>query len=49
LGLTVIAEGVEDLKQAEALMSFGCSLAQGYYYSKPLESLKLLEWLENKP
>jgi len=48
LGLTVIAEGVEDLKQAEALISFGCSLAQGYYYSKPLESLKLLEWLEKK-
>jgi len=49
LGLTVIAEGVEDIKQAEALISFGCSLAQGYYYSKPLESLKLLDWLGEKP
>ena len=48
LGLTVIAEGVEDLKQAEALMAFGCTLAQGYYYSRPLESPRLLEWLEAK-
>ena len=45
LGLTVIAEGVEELKQAEALMSFGCSLAQGYYYAKPLEVPNLHEWL----
>ncbi|TDK68786.1 EAL domain-containing protein [Sapientia aquatica] len=45
LGLSVIAEGVEELKQAEALVSFGCSYAQGYYYSKPLETLMLHEWL----
>src|ERR1700751_1883497 len=36
LGLTVIAEGVEDeltLKQLELL---GCDLAQGYHLSRPL-------------
>lgn len=45
LGLTVIAEGVEELNQAQTLMSLGCPLAQGFYYSKPLETLKLSEWL----
>ena len=46
LGLTVIAEGVEELNQAQTLMSLGCPLAQGFYYSKPLETLKLTEWLQ---
>lgn len=45
LGLTVIAEGVEELNQAQTLASLGCPLAQGFYYSKPLETLKLSEWL----
>lgn len=45
LGLSVIAEGVEELKQAEALMALGCPLAQGFYYSQPLETLRLSEWL----
>jgi diguanylate cyclase (GGDEF)-like protein len=45
LGMSVIAEGVEELKQAEALLSFGCPLAQGFYYAKGLESAQLIEWL----
>jgi diguanylate cyclase (GGDEF)-like protein len=48
LGLSVIAEGVEDMKQVDALMAFGCTLAQGYLYSKPLESFNLLEWLKSR-
>lgn len=34
--LTVVAEGVETLEQAERLMLAGCDYAQGYYYAKPL-------------
>jgi EAL domain-containing protein (putative c-di-GMP-specific phosphodiesterase class I) len=45
LGLSVIAEGVETVNQAKTLESLGCTLAQGFYYSKPLESLQLSEWL----
>lgn len=31
----VIAEGVEDREQKDILMSLGCRIIQGYYFSKP--------------
>jgi diguanylate cyclase (GGDEF)-like protein len=37
LGLTVTGEGVETAEQADYLRRLGCDLAQGYYYSKPLQ------------
>ncbi|QYJ80699.1 EAL domain-containing protein [Shewanella acanthi] len=36
LGLTVVAEGVENEEQLKLLTAMGCDLVQGYYYSKPL-------------
>lgn len=36
LGLETVAEGVEDAKQAAWLEAAGCSLAQGYLYSRPM-------------
>jgi diguanylate cyclase (GGDEF)-like protein len=38
LGLTVVAEGVEDVSQLEYLRSLGCERAQGYYFAKPLDA-----------
>ncbi|VXA94570.1 EAL domain-containing protein [Massilia sp. 9I] len=35
LGLAVVAEGVENEKQAEFLLRHGCRLAQGYLYGRP--------------
>jgi EAL domain-containing protein (putative c-di-GMP-specific phosphodiesterase class I) len=35
LGLTVIAEGVEDEQQAAALRRIGCHLVQGYLFGRP--------------
>lgn len=35
LGLNTIAEGVEELAQAEALLALGCDQAQGYYFGHP--------------
>ncbi|MDQ1045298.1 bifunctional diguanylate cyclase/phosphodiesterase [Streptomyces sp. V4I2] len=38
LGLTVIAEGVEDVRQQELLISMGCRLGQGYLFAKPVNA-----------
>ena len=39
LNLTSIAEGIETSAQAAELMALGCTLAQGYFFSKPLPAL----------
>ncbi len=44
LGLQVVAEGVETWAQRQALVALGCSLFQGYYYSRPLPLPELLAW-----
>ncbi len=36
LDCIVIAEGVETIEQVNKVMSAGCHLIQGYYYSKPM-------------
>ncbi len=36
LGLTAIAEGVEDADQAVALEHLGCQLAQGFLFARPM-------------
>lgn len=36
LGLTVVAEGIENAAQADFCLLHGCHLLQGYYYSRPV-------------
>ena len=36
LGLETIAEGVETREQAERLERFGCALAQGFWFARPM-------------
>lgn len=36
LGITTIAEGVENIKQLEFLKEIGCTAIQGHYFSRPL-------------
>jgi EAL domain-containing protein (putative c-di-GMP-specific phosphodiesterase class I) len=45
LGLSIIAEGVEDERQARILAELGCPLAQGFLFSRPLAPQALLAWL----
>ncbi|CAN5295783.1 EAL domain-containing protein [soil metagenome] len=45
LGLDVIAEGVETLRQMEVLHRLGCSKMQGFLFSKALPPDELERWL----
>ncbi len=46
LGLSLIAEGVETAQQADRLRNLGCELAQGYFFSKPVEAERISGLLE---
>ena len=45
LGLTVVAEGVEDEATLHRLEGLGCDLAQGYHFSKPLPAEAFHKWI----
>jgi diguanylate cyclase (GGDEF)-like protein/PAS domain S-box-containing protein len=45
LGLTVVAEGVEDEWTLDLLANFGCDQAQGYHIAKPMPSADFTVWL----
>jgi diguanylate cyclase (GGDEF)-like protein len=49
LGLTVVAEGVEDEATLEQLRAMGCDLAQGFHISRPVPARDLERWLEQAP
>jgi EAL domain-containing protein (putative c-di-GMP-specific phosphodiesterase class I) len=46
LGMTVVAEGVEDEASSDALRRLGCDQAQGYLFAAPLEAAALVEWVK---
>ncbi len=41
LGLSVVAEGVEDERAGELLAAYGCDLAQGYFISRPVPAAQI--------
>lgn len=49
LGLTVVAEGVENKESYDLLAQLGCDEAQGYYMSPPIPNTKLMAWLSQSP
>ncbi|GIF08309.1 putative bifunctional diguanylate cyclase/phosphodiesterase [Actinoplanes siamensis] len=44
LGLSVVAEGVEDEAAVAALRELGCDVAQGYHYARPMPAADFDEW-----
>jgi diguanylate cyclase (GGDEF)-like protein len=45
LGLTLVAEGVEDAATGAALARLGCDVAQGYAIARPMPVAAFLTWL----
>jgi len=41
LGLDTVAEGVEEIRQADALASVGCRSGQGFWYRRPVPASQL--------
>jgi diguanylate cyclase (GGDEF)-like protein len=48
LGMKVVAEGIETEVAAQQLRAFGCDVAQGYLYAKPMPCEALQSWLEGR-
>lgn len=46
LGLSVLAEGIEDATVCQALLAMDCYEGQGYYIAKPMDKDMLLAWLQ---
>jgi len=48
LNLDVVAEGVETEDQLMQTQGLGCTLAQGYHFSRPVSETDFLAWLETR-
>jgi diguanylate cyclase (GGDEF)-like protein/PAS domain S-box-containing protein len=49
LGLSVVAEGVENQWTLDLLSSFGCDQAQGYHIARPMPAAAFAGWLGGSP
>jgi EAL domain-containing protein (putative c-di-GMP-specific phosphodiesterase class I) len=49
LGLLVIAEGIETAQQLDALVGYGCDIAQGYHLARPVPADEVLPRLLQAP
>ena len=48
LGLSVVAEGVEDQIILDRLRALDCDVAQGYHISKPVPAPTITRWLDDR-
>lgn len=49
LGLTVVAEGVENEGVWQALQALGCDFGQGYHMGRPMPADQVTVWLRESP
>jgi diguanylate cyclase (GGDEF)-like protein/PAS domain S-box-containing protein len=49
LGLSVVAEGVEDQWTLDMLSTFGCDQAQGFFIARPMSADSLMGWVDKGP
>jgi EAL domain-containing protein (putative c-di-GMP-specific phosphodiesterase class I) len=49
LGLTVLAEGIEDAGAWQALLAMGYQEGQGYHIARPMDKAGLIDWLGRHP
>jgi EAL domain-containing protein (putative c-di-GMP-specific phosphodiesterase class I) len=47
LGMSVIAEGIEDPADVEILRDFSADFGQGFYFAKPMPEAEFIAFLEN--
>jgi diguanylate cyclase (GGDEF)-like protein len=48
LGLTVVAEGVENERSWDVLHELGCTTAQGFFLARPLTADRVVPWLSSR-
>ncbi len=48
LGLRTVAEGVETEEELTLVRDLGCTLVQGFYFTRPLSAANLERWLEER-
>jgi diguanylate cyclase (GGDEF)-like protein len=48
LGMSVVAEGIEDEQTLAALADLGCDVAQGYHLGRPMSAEALTEWMKGQ-
>jgi diguanylate cyclase (GGDEF)-like protein/PAS domain S-box-containing protein len=47
LSLQTVAEGIEHRQQADVLNAMGCGLAQGFYFSRPVQPVEIDEFIQH--
>lgn len=47
-GLSVVAEGVEDAETLAKLRDFGCDVAQGFHFARPMPAADYVAWIAGR-
>ena len=46
-GSRIVAEGIENAEQKDAIIKWGVEYIQGYYFSKPIEGDRFIEFVKD--